>query len=152
MYDVMPTVLDLAGVAPAHPLAGESLLPLVAATGVPAAGDDGRTIVVSHHRYWGHGALEYVVIEGRRWKLIFRYQPRQVHAAVPASRFELYDVEADPDEYVDRVRDRPAVVRRLVGSLLAYRHRQPAVAMVPAGAVDYDPAQLQQLRALGYIE
>jgi arylsulfatase A-like enzyme len=152
MYDVMPTVLDLAGVAPAHPLAGESLLPLVARAGVPAASDDGRTIVVSHHRYWGHGTLEYAVIEGRRWKLIFRYQPRQVRPDVPASRFELYDVEADPDEYVDRVRDQPAVVRRLVGSLLAYRHRQPAVAMVPARAVDYDPAQLQQLRALGYIE
>ncbi len=149
MYDVKPTMLALAGVAPTHPLEGANLLPLM--TGDDAPFND-RSVVVSHHRFWGHGALEYAVIEGERWKLLFRFAPIAVREGEPASRFQLFDIVADPDETVNLLDDQPEVVRRLVGALLAYRERQVPVAAASGAEIEYDPAQLRQLRALGYIE
>ena len=153
MYDVMPTILDLAGLEPPHAVEGESLLPLVRD---PAAHAEvgTRPIVVSHHRYWGKGVLEYAVIDAGRWKLIVRFEPRPIASGQASSRFQLFDLEADPGERTNLVRERPEITRRLVGILLAYAQRQPPIgaAAEDATTLEYDPEQLEQLRALGYVE
>jgi arylsulfatase A-like enzyme len=152
LYDVMPTILELAGVALPYALEGESLVPLLrdAAVGARASG---RPIVVAHHRFWARGVLEYAVIDSRRWKLVFRYEPQTIPPA-PPSRFQLFDLKADPDETSNLVMAHPEVTRRLVGELLAYAERQPRIVQPAesAATLDYDPEQLEQLRALGYVE
>jgi len=149
MYDVKPTMLELAGVPPTHPLEGTSVLPLVRETDAPPAS---RNIVVSHHRFWGHGVLEYAVMEDPRWKLIFRFHPEPIRKGGPDSHFALFDVIADPDERVNVLPDEPEVVRRLTGALLTYARRQVPVAAASVAEIEYDPQQLRQLRALGYVE
>ena len=142
-------MLDLAGVAPTHPLEGESVLPLLDRARAPS---EERTVVVSHHRFRGHGVIEYAVIENRRWKLIFRFEPQPADQGATPSRFQLFDVVADPDERVNVLADEPDVVRRLIGALLTYAQRQAPVPAAAVGELDYDPEQLRQLRALGYVE
>jgi hypothetical protein len=93
------------------------------------------------------------VIDSGRWKLVFRSAPQSIPPA-PESRFQLFDLEADPDETRNLVMEHADVTRRLVGELLAYADRQPPIARAAesAAALDYDPEQLEQLRALGYVE
>ncbi len=64
----------------------------------------------------------------------------------PLHRVRLYDLERDPAAQVDLAASRPAVVRRLFGSLS------------PAGAIEGGPArelsseEVESLRALGYLD
>jgi choline-sulfatase len=91
LVDILPTLLDLAGVAPAlaAPIAGLSLKPHL--EGAP--GPDG---VIGE--YLGEGAIAPIVMLRRgRWKF--------VHS--PADPDQLYDLEADPEE-LDNLAAEPA--------------------------------------------
>jgi hypothetical protein len=66
---------------------------------------------------------------------------------LPVDRFELYDLARDPagaDELSARRLDR---ARELLRDLAAYRHS----ALQPIGRSELPPAQLEELRALGYL-
>ncbi len=66
------------------------------------------------------------------------------------SGYALYDLAADPGETVDRAADQPLRTARLKRVLEA-RYRDPHVAPPRAPAVELDPSEIDELRALGYV-
>jgi arylsulfatase A-like enzyme len=90
--DLAPTFLDLAGVAPARPLHGASLAPLW-------RGEGGREVALSEWELLPARtgvALSLRVARGRRWKLTLELR---------SGAGELYDLETDPHECVNRFGD-----------------------------------------------
>jgi choline-sulfatase len=89
--DLLPTLLDLAGLEPgdAAPLDGRSLVPLARGEGATAE----RTV---YAEYMGEGAVSPVIMI-RRGPLKF------IHA--PGDPDQLYDLAADPDELVNLAAD-----------------------------------------------
>ncbi len=88
--DLVPTLLDIAGIAPARDLDGLSLLPLLRGEPQPERAADVLCMFNGHHilyqsRMVTDGALKY----------IFN----------PTDRDELYDLRADPWELVNRIDD-----------------------------------------------
>ena len=84
--DLAPTLLDAAGVTPTKPMHGNSLLPLLS-----DASKKWRDAVY-YHFYENpgfHGVPRHYGIRTERYKLIHYYQD---------SEYELFDLEADPDE------------------------------------------------------
>ncbi len=133
--DIAPTALDLLGHYPLDDVDGVSLAPLVrgetADLGLTAYGEATRitsTFNISPLRY---------VREGQ-WKYIHKVGP------------EVYDVEADPRELVNRIESEPEVAANLRTRL------EEVVRKAPAGQADsvvaITPAVEAQLRALGYVE
>jgi arylsulfatase A-like enzyme/Tfp pilus assembly protein PilF len=131
--DVMPTVLDLAGLAPEPGIDGRSLARLVIAPGSPSGHPAySETYFPRFHYGWQHlralrdGALKYI------------------EAPTP----ELYDLRADPGETrnVYKAYSRRAEDLRLALEKMAGSGRQAAP---DKGALD--PETLQRLAALGYV-
>ena len=92
--DLMPTILDYAGVEAPEGLAGRSLRPVVEGSKGEGA-DAGPDNVFLQTRFWSqhtHGTLGRAVV-GRRWKYIV-YQ-------WGAHREQLFDLENDPGEMVN---------------------------------------------------
>src|SRR6185503_19588444 len=116
LIDVMPTLLDTSGLQVPAEAQGQSLRPLLAATGGPgvAAANGGwkRKPLVSEKHPFGSkefpGASEsYAIVEGN-WKLI-----RNVVRPPAAHEFELYDFYQDPHDQQDVAAQHPDVVARL---------------------------------------
>jgi hypothetical protein len=74
---------------------------------------------------------------------------RLIHRAA-ADRGELYDRAADPREQVDIAAQQPEVLARLTALAEQYLERPPAP-WKQAPAVELEDAELEQLRALGYV-
>lgn len=102
--DIVPTLLELAGIDAPSSLRGSSLLHMV--RGKP---DPERPIVVE-----GRGAHS---IRVGRWRLVIR-DPAYRHVRVKGRRksrpLELYDLESDPGERVEVTKQHPEVVARLL--------------------------------------
>ena len=99
LLDLFPTVLDLtlgADWAAAAPLDGDSLLPLLAGTGIE------KTVV---GEYLAEGAVAPVV-------MFRRGAEKYIHS--PADPDQLYDLAADPDELTN-LAARPEQAERLAG-------------------------------------
>lgn len=150
LLDVMPTMLDLLGVAAPAPPAGESLAPLL--RGEAGGAEPARDIVtcaVTQRK----DVQRYVLNESGRWKLICgRATTPGFVMDESVQRFELYDLHADPGEQRDVLHEHPDVVRRLVAKLLRFKdqHRPYDVEATP-GEVEFDAKQLRELRSLGYV-
>jgi arylsulfatase A-like enzyme len=135
--DVAPTVLALTGLPAPASMQGRDLL-------APAAGD--RPVIAEAAR-----GRQLMVRDGR-WKLIrtlesFYYIDT---FARQAGDVELYDLDADPAEDVNRAAEHPDVAAALGRTLDDWRAALPAAADGGGGPV---PAGLErQLRALGYVE
>jgi choline-sulfatase len=132
--DVAPTVLALAGLAPASPLPGRVVVgPDGTLAPAPAVDAVTETYLGRHRLQALVTAREKVVVDGR-------------NAAVT-----VYDTVADPGETVDRAGERPV--------LAAYARQQLArsrdavawsgAARAGGGAIDRETAE--RLRALGYL-
>ena len=121
--DVVPTILEIAGVELPDGLAGHRL--------AEALGEDGREApaVSEAIRY---GSERKAVREGR-WKLVAH-----------EGRKELYDLEADPNEQRDVASSHSDVVARLSVAL-------PGASEAGSSA-EVDEALREQLQALGYVE
>jgi arylsulfatase A-like enzyme len=93
--DVAPTLLQLAGVPVPPGLHGRSAVPLLLGADVPWR----DAFLYEYFEYpAGHCARKNRGIRTKRWKLIhFFEQPQE---------WELYDLEADPDERTNLARDR----------------------------------------------
>jgi tetratricopeptide (TPR) repeat protein len=131
--DVMPTLLDLAGLPPEPGVDGRSLARLVLAPGAEAGGRAySETYFPRFHYGWQH----LRAMRDGTWKYI--------EAPTP----ELYDVRADPGETrnVFKAYSRRAEDLRLAMEALAGSGRQAA----PDKAT-LDPETLQRLAALGYV-
>lgn len=137
--DLMPTVLELAGVdASQLLLQGRSLVPLM-----KGAADEPR-IAFSHARRVDEQQPPQFSVRDERWRLIVE----------PASgRKWLYDRTQDPGELADVAAQHPAQLARLE-ALLAQQAQQDAwlretIRSTPQ-TLSIDEKTLRELRALGY--
>jgi arylsulfatase A-like enzyme len=126
--DVVPTVLDTLGLpAPTHRLEGRSLLPLLHGTGTPA---DWRASSYSELDYsWRQARLLLGKTEVQRCRAFSLRTPRWRYVYWLDEAEQLYDLQADPDEFQDLGQDAStAAVREmlrteLLAFLAARKHR-----------------------------
>jgi arylsulfatase A-like enzyme len=141
LIDVLPTLLELAGVQPPAGIAGRSLVPMM-------LGDE----LGNRFAYAGfpHGRYpeRFAAVSDGRWKLIANLASDR---AVP--RLELYDLTRDPEERHNLVHENRQERNRLAGALA---REQEAIRRLAASS--YQPAaelsdrHREQLRALGYLD
>ncbi len=148
--DLMPTILELAGIAAPRGLQGKSLVPLLegraAAWDRPAFSEKAKTS--DGFSPPPRGTESYAVVHGG-WKLVHHVER---DGATP--EFELFDAKSDPLDSRNLAGDRPAEVARLRALLDSWRERS-AAARLPAddaAAESMTADELERLRALGYIK
>ena len=125
--DYFPTILEIAGVAPAAGQIrdGESIVPLLKGTG----GLKRDAIYWHYPHYHPGGATPYSAIRDREWKLIEFYEDHRV---------ELYDVEHDIGETRDRAAEMPGKAKQLRERLHGWLRETGA--QMPVPNPNYDPA------------
>ena len=134
--DLLPTVLDLLGIAPPAGIAGTSLVPLM--TGAARTLDleaYGEALYPLHHFGWS---------DLRTWRS-GRYK------VIDAPRPELYDLERDPLEenniYAERRTTADGMIARLREKEQDKADKPGAAASTP----EVDPEARARLAALGYV-
>jgi choline-sulfatase len=133
IVDVMPTMLELAGIAAPSETQGVSLLPL-------AEGKSLDLLAFSETWYprYHYGWSELRAVRDGRYKFI------------AAPRRELYDTESDPGETQDIAGSRPQLANALERALQETVSRTSADAK-PQAPRTVDPEVESRLRALGYV-
>jgi arylsulfatase A-like enzyme/Tfp pilus assembly protein PilF len=133
--DLMPTALDLLGVAPPAGISGVTLAPLLTGARQELALDAYSEALYPLHHY---GWSDLRALRSGRYKVI------------DAPRPELYDVERDPQEAANLYEGRRQLGDRLIGQLRSLEGRfTKTEAALPAA--DVDPEARQRLAALGYV-
>ena len=137
--DVLPTLLEVLGVQPEReqPFEGRSLVPALLGETVelPALLSEIRL----HDGFTANS-----IVEGR-WKLI---------DDVSSRRRLLYDIDADFEEQHDLAAEHPQVVEDLALKLAKLLERAATLGEFygDGGTVELSEAELENLRALGYID
>lgn len=134
--DLLPTVLDLMGIAPPKGIAGVSLVPLM--TGARQTLDlEGyaEALYPLHHFGWS---------DLRAWRA-GRYK------AIDAPRPELYDLERDPHETTNIYSERRAVADGMILRLRQQESDTPGAEGVSKPMPEVDPEARARLAALGYV-
>jgi len=118
-YDLLPTVMELAGITNAPPAGvdGISLAPLL--RGQPATGPP-RCL------FWAHAGVHRCAVRSNEWKLI----------QDDTGRIMLYDLATDLAEQNDCAQEHPAIVAQLTGAISNAWHASP---MLPPGCVGHWP-------------
>ena len=133
IVDIMPTVLDAAGVAVPAAVQGKSLMPA-------ARGERLDLLALSESWYprYHYGWSELTAVRDGRYKFI------------AAPRRELYDLQTDPGEHTNLASSNPqrvAALERALGEITA-KTSGPSKLQAPQ-PVDQDVEE--RLRALGYV-
>jgi arylsulfatase A-like enzyme len=158
LIDVMPTLLEYAGLSSPPAIQGQSLRPLLPADGgdgtVTAAGTAWmrRPIIAEKQPQGGSGhPLEtesYAIIDGN-WKLIH-------NVARPPERpeYELFDFYKDPLDQANVAAEHPDVVERLGKTVDAWHRMALQAKLKPdsEGTKGMTAEQLERLRSLGYVK
>ncbi|MBI4879590.1 MAG: sulfatase [Planctomycetes bacterium] len=133
--DFMPTVLDLAGIAPPPLIQGRSLAPLMRGE-APA-----DSLVWSQ---WPQSQQHALRLE--RWKYIQR-------TATQPAQEELYDLQDDPGETQDLATAEPAVRERVLKRVAKLKAASAGVSRAygHGGEAALDPEVRERLKALGYL-
>jgi arylsulfatase A-like enzyme len=134
LLDVLPTVLEVAGVPAPEGLEGRSLL-----RAAPPAPPQGQ------------GALSFLALDGTHlqsvtdgsWKLI-----RAGRLDAARSGFGLYDIGNGP-ERKDEAAARPVLAAHLEAQLVSALRRRPAAPLAPQAVMP--PEVIERLKALGYL-
>jgi len=134
LVDLVPTVLETAGVAVPSSVQGESLLPLLQAG--RAAERDAYAETDYPSRAFGWSSVASWRVE----KFLF----------VKAPRPELYDLATDPGETRDLAGERGPVVERIAAKMEEFRRKTGGASDEPGKAAGVDPALAERLAALGY--
>jgi choline-sulfatase len=144
--DIVPTLLDLAGLPPLPDADGMSLLPLVEAVaeGRPTAEHAPKRDFGLLDIGWGDADVPQMLnqtVTADGWLLM-------VQECVPDG-IALYELASDPNEMNDVAAEHPDRVAALDAELA----EQYAMATGGAAAeqVELGPAQLERLKALGYV-
>ena len=151
--DMMPTVLELAGIAPPEQAQGQSLLPLIVdPEGVSDFGAIQRAafserVVSPTIDEFGLPHDSYsIVLDG--WKLV-----QNENQAEDWPEFELYDHVKDPLNFDNVAGDHPDIVANLATELSTWR--EWAVSLRPPpdteAIQDMSAEEIARLRSLGYI-
>ena len=152
MIDVLPTVLELVGLPPPEVLQGQSLAPLL----LERAGWQSRPVIFDEFEKdprTGELRGRISMIDGR-WGASLRIGPAPEDPTDPTNhRLLLFDVWNDPlalwpvnDAHPELVAKYTALLERQWEA-----HRLLAQRFTPGGRMELTPAQLETLRALGYI-
>jgi arylsulfatase A-like enzyme len=147
--DVLPTLLELNGLAPPAGIQGQSLVPLLTGQGQwkkrPAVSEKLKTASA--------GApppldTESFAIADGEWTLVH-------NTARPAGapEFELYAFAKDPLNQTDVASQHPDIVARLSKQLDGWQQMAKAARLKPDSETtkSLSPEQLQRLRSLGYV-
>jgi arylsulfatase A-like enzyme/tetratricopeptide (TPR) repeat protein len=133
--DVLPTVLGLVGVEAPTTVHGESVVPLMID---PEAGEPRVAYSESMAVNLQYG-----------WSALYGLRNAE-HKYVDAPRPELYDLDLDPSENRNLVREMPELATEMQTELAALRDRIAAGAPEVEDA-DLDDETLSMLAALGYV-
>jgi arylsulfatase A-like enzyme len=158
LIDVMPTLLEYAGLPSPPGIQGQSLRPLLPSdgrSGGPAAAGGAwkRLPVIAEKQPMGGtdhpGATEcYAIVDGN-WKLIH-------NVARPPERpeFELFDFYKDPLDQQNVAAGHREVVERLTKQLQAWQRMALQAKLKPdsEGTKGMTAEELERLRSLGYIK
>jgi len=128
--DVLPTLLDYAGLPVRPELEGRSLRPAIEGRAM----DDAPTYVESLYSQREFG-----------WAPLFAWRTAR-HKMIEAPRPELYDLQEDPGETDNRAPRETARVADMRRELEVARSQTP-----PAASAEVDPESAEMLRALGYV-
>jgi len=154
MIDMLPTILDLAGLPAPEIAQGQSLAPLL--LGKP--GWTPRPVVLDQFYVedkYINGSIE--VIDGR-WGASLRIDQRPDEKKQPADRLRpapllIFDVWEDPQALKSLHEERPDLVEKYSKVLdgLWKEHQALAKKFTRAGEVPLTPDQVETLRSLGYL-
>lgn len=144
LIDVMPTIADLLRVPLSDDIDGSSLVPLL-----EGAEKDDRMALAGQNRFGPrrigirHLGLKYISTIG---------PPMGGRPLIPEpAERQLYDLRADPGEMRNLVAQRPEMARMLEAEM--ERHHGQLSGMVDPGPLDgIDPAVVERLRSLGYVQ
>ncbi len=154
--DLMPTVLELAGLEAPAGMQGQSLVPLFQAT-EPGSEEDRRWRARPAFTEKApvdaddmqRGALESysIVLDG--WKLIHNPQ-----VADEFPELELYNHRDDPLNHTDLAAELPELVEPLLDKLGAWRESAEGARLTPDSALAENMSEedLERLRSLGYVQ
>lgn len=134
--DLLPTMLDLIGLAPPKAIAGTSLVALM--TGARRTLDlEGyaEALYPLHHFGWS---------ELRAWR-VGRYK------AIDAPRPELYDIERDPQETKNLYDERRPLADGMIARLRQAEKDTPGAEGASKPTPEVDPETRARLAALGYV-
>ena len=122
VYDMFPTILNLAGVAtPAqHAVDGKKLDTLL--TAKPDRSRDEKFLM--HYPHAPHRTDYFTTFRDGEWKVIYHYFPTEVSNG---SHYQLYNLKADPFEQNDLAKAQPAELKRMMQGLIAGLDAQGAV-------------------------
>lgn len=140
--DVMPTILDLLGVAPDPKLDGTSLVPLM--NGTEVADRDAMS-------GWPHKGELRASLRARGFKYVTTVGVEGIRYPVlhPAPPHELFDLAADPGETKNLAEARPELAREMHDTLMQRRDqvlgRESGQPPVVAPEID------ERLKSLGYV-
>jgi len=144
--DILPTILELVDPGASCPASGRSLLSLVRGeerADRPAFIESDSNIWKENPRSYGPGiAGKWLALRDGRYKLIRIPHPE-------GDRFELYDLEQDPEERVNLYAVRPDVALRLRQELDRWIAAAPRREEKPRGL---DEETRRRLRSLGYVD
>lgn len=156
LLDVMPTVLDLAGLPVPEAAQGQSLLPLIASldAGEEEASRGWRARPAFSESASGPNFQRVLpgTPEGRdaivddRWRLIENVEPPEGWP-----RYELFDRNADPLDQNNVASEHPEVVADLAAKLEAWRDWAQAQQLEADSIDNMSAEELARLRSLGYI-
>jgi len=166
--DVMPTLLQLAGLRGPRAMQGRSLLPLLAAAHPPRSGSTAEAAETSPANGWqtrpaitekaalagpGGGPPPYDTesysIEADGWKLIHNVKP-----AAGQPEYELYEKRGDPLDRKDVASAHPDLVARLARQLEQWHAKAVAQRLPPdtESTEGLSAQELERLRSLGYVQ
>jgi arylsulfatase A-like enzyme/Tfp pilus assembly protein PilF len=137
LVDVLPTLLETAGVAVPKAIQGESLAAMMKLASRLEAVPDHVAYAENDYprKAFGWSSLRAL----RTGKYLFVQAPRK----------ELYDQKADPHAEHDLSATATAVTETLATQLSAFRQKTASSTAAPKGKID--PEQQQKLSALGYV-
>lgn len=144
--DLVPTVLEAAGLSGAEGLDGASLRPLLAAGGAaerPAYADSVNIL--------SYGRLDDPDESDRKSDKLYGLIDaglKLIYHQLHPEESELYELSSDPREERNLAAERPAEVRRLLAEL----ERRGALSDILPGMTGYDLERRRRLRSLGYID
>lgn len=132
--DIVPTVLELLGIAVPEGVQGRSLVPLMRGEALAPRPQYAENIAQSLSHGWGE------------LRVLFDGPLKYIHGPRP----ELFDVIADPHELHDLAAQRPTDVQRLRTALQAFMDENAIANATNVDTVDADV--LAHLEALGYMQ
>jgi arylsulfatase A-like enzyme len=152
MIDVLPTLLELAGLDPPEISQGQSLVPLL----FNRNGWEPRPVIFDQVDQGGWASFHIEVVDGR-WGASLLVPPEPgAQLELPEGRiaaFQVYDLWEDPNALTSINEERPDLVEKYTAFLEAQweAHQTLGKLFSPSEAAPLTPEQLETLRALGYI-